>query len=45
VIRQLWRDFAEVRELETHALEVDDLDPEQVASAVTQRRQAGTLNI
>ncbi|MFZ1996129.1 MAG: AAA family ATPase [Solirubrobacteraceae bacterium] len=45
VIRQLWSDFAEVGELETHVMEVDDLDPEQVASALTRRWQAGTLHI
>jgi tRNA uridine 5-carbamoylmethylation protein Kti12 len=45
VIRQLWSDFAEVGELETHVMDVDDLDPQQVASAVTRRWQAGTLHI
>jgi tRNA uridine 5-carbamoylmethylation protein Kti12 len=45
VIRQLWSEFAEVGQLETHVLEVDDLDPEQVASAVTRRWQTGTLHI
>jgi hypothetical protein len=45
VIRQLWNDFAEVGGLETHVLEVDDLDAEQVVSALTRRWQAGTLHI
>jgi hypothetical protein len=34
VVEQLWRDFAELGELERHAVEVGEAEPEQVATLV-----------
>jgi predicted kinase len=45
VITQLWNDFADIDRLERHVVEVDDLEPERVAQAVTGRWQAATLRI
>jgi hypothetical protein len=44
-ITQIWNDFAHVGPLEKHIVEVDDLDPEQVARTVTSRSRTGTLRV
>ncbi|MGZ4182768.1 MAG: AAA family ATPase [Solirubrobacteraceae bacterium] len=40
VITQIWNDFADVGPLETHVVEVDDMDPEQLATVVMNRSEA-----
>ena len=44
-IEQLWRSFADLGQFEDHALDVADLDPEEVADLVDRRLQAGLLTI
>lgn len=45
VITQLWRDFAELGELERHVVDVGELAPLDVAHAVTSRWGAATLHV
>jgi len=45
VVERLWRDFAELGELEPHAIEVGDAGPIAVADAVAARLVDGSLAI
>ena len=45
VVRQLYDDFADVGELETHVIDVDDLPVDQVAAEVTRRLRSGALDL
>jgi chloramphenicol 3-O-phosphotransferase len=45
VIAQIWNDFADVGPLETHVIEVGDMDPEQVAAVVADRSRSETTRI
>ncbi len=45
VIRQLWESFADLGELEPHAVELSDEGPEEVAEFVATRLEAGELNL
>jgi chloramphenicol 3-O-phosphotransferase len=40
VITQIWNDFADVGPLETHVIEVDNMDPEEVATVVIDRSRS-----
>lgn len=44
-IEQLWWSFADLGHLEDHAVDVADLDPEEVADLLEQRLQGGLLTI
>ncbi len=44
-IEQLWRSFADLGQIEDDALDVADLDPEEVADLVDRRLQAGFLTV
>ena len=45
VITQLWTDFVDIDRLETHVIETEDLDPEQVAREVATRWRAAALRV
>jgi predicted kinase len=45
VIRQLWESFADLGELESNAVELEDEDPEAGADIVAARLEAGDLRI
>jgi len=44
-IEQLWRSFADLGQLEDHAVDVADLDPEEVADLVERRLHGGFLTV
>lgn len=43
VVTQLWRDFADIGDLEHHVVENGGGDPQQVSDTVTKRWIAGAL--
>ena len=45
VITQIWNEFADVGPLEPHVIEVDDVDPEDLATVVIERSRYGTTRI
>lgn len=45
VIAQLYDDFADLGQLESHVIDVEDLDLDQVADAVRERSQTGALDL
>jgi adenylate kinase family enzyme len=45
VITQIWHDFADVGPLETHVIDVDDMDAEQLATVVINRSRSETMRI
>ena len=45
MITQIWNDFADVGPLETHVVEVDDMDPERLATVVMNRSRSEAMRI
>lgn len=45
VIAQIWNDFAHIGPLEKHVVEVDGIDPEDVARTVISRSRTGALRV
>jgi predicted kinase len=45
VITQVWNEFADVGPFETHVVDADDIDPEQLATVVIDRARSETTRI
>jgi tRNA uridine 5-carbamoylmethylation protein Kti12 len=45
VITQVWNEFADVGPFETHVVDVNDMDPEQLATVVIDRARSETTRI
>jgi hypothetical protein len=45
VIAQVWNEFADVGPFETHVVDVNDMDPEQLATVVIDRARSETTRI